>query len=359
MCTDYLLKQRDSNPRTVSTSPGNVAALRRLRLLAPRACGRAGDDRPGRAGAELQRGFEPLPRGLRSLSRTIDTRDRHPEGSEPRVSLCADSPLAVFWDDPGRVRLQVVLRCSDAQECEPYLRVGIAVQDVIGANEASAQSGHRDPGGEDGSGASELPEGGAAVDGENDVWHPSGGHRPRTLERNENREEDEDPIIERRYGARGKGVRGEFCPFGNRRDKRGSYVLDRMRHNVSLSLSESRVREGGLGLIWNVSAPCRLEAELRRCRRARVGGRCEEVTRKGHWKAGEFNVSSNPLLCIQIKPEGMTSYLEPQCPFTTSRCRWSLPIFVGLIRTCSAVLGAYLVQGVLKGYVEMVEGRGR
>lgn len=69
-----------------------------------------------------------------------------------------------------------------------------------------------------------------------------------------------------------------------------------MQHNVSLSLFESRLRGGGRGLMWNVTAPCRLEAELRLCRKEVAGDRCEEVTgsarklhggwiasRTGHW----------------------------------------------------------------------------
>ncbi|KAK9514862.1 hypothetical protein VZT92_025548 [Zoarces viviparus] len=163
--------------------------------------------------------------------------------------------------------------------------------------------------------------------------------------------------------CKGKALRSEFCPFKNQRD-----ALERMQHNVSVSLEESWMREGGPGLIWNVTAPCRLEAEVRLCKKDLAGGRCEEVTgsrqrlhsdrragwsatRSGYWKAGDFNVSSHPLLCVQIKLHGMESYLEPQCAFTTSRWRWSLLILIGLVLMCLAILGAYFIQGVLKGYM--------
>ncbi|XP_054465296.1 uncharacterized protein wu:fl23c11 [Anoplopoma fimbria] len=161
----------------------------------------------------------------------------------------------------------------------------------------------------------------------------------------------------------GMEFRSEFCPFTNQRD-----ALERMQHSVTVSMEESRMREGGTALRWNVTAPCRLEAEVRLCKKDLAGGQCEEVTgsrqrllshvragwsatRPGHWKTGEFNVSSHPLLCVQIKLHGMDSYLEPQCPFTTSRWRWSLPILIGLLLMCLALLGAYLIQGVLKGYM--------
>nr|XP_046253352.1 interleukin-17 receptor C [Scatophagus argus] len=162
---------------------------------------------------------------------------------------------------------------------------------------------------------------------------------------------------------KGKSLRRKSCPFKNEQD-----ALERMRHNVSVSVAECQMREGGTGLSWNITAPCRLEAEVWLCKKDPAGGECEEVkgsrqslhsqvkagwrpTRSGHLKTGEFNESSHPLLCIQIKIHGMKSYLEPQCPFSSSRWRWSLPLLIGLLLMCLAILGAYFMQGVLKGYV--------
>ncbi|KAM9350997.1 interleukin-17 receptor C [Symphorus nematophorus] len=162
---------------------------------------------------------------------------------------------------------------------------------------------------------------------------------------------------------KGKELRRNFCPFKNQQD-----ALERMQHNVSVSVAEFQMREGGTGLSWNVTAPCRLEADVWLCKKDPAGGQCEEVTgsrqrlqnhvhagwsatRNGHWKTGEFNVSSHPLLCVQIKIHGMESQLEPQCPFATSRWRWSLPVLIGLLLISLAILGAYFIQGVLKGYM--------
>ncbi|XP_035511754.1 uncharacterized protein wu:fl23c11 [Morone saxatilis] len=162
---------------------------------------------------------------------------------------------------------------------------------------------------------------------------------------------------------KGMELRKESCPFKNQSD-----ALERMQHNVSVSLAETNMRDGGTGLSWNVSAPCRLEADVWLCKKDLTGGQCEEVTgsrqrlhndaqagwsatRSGHWKTGEFIVSSHPQLCVQIKIHGMESYLEPHCPFATSRWRWSLPLFIGLLLMFLAIVGAYFIQGVLKGYV--------
>ncbi|XP_040007821.1 interleukin-17 receptor C isoform X2 [Xiphias gladius] len=160
---------------------------------------------------------------------------------------------------------------------------------------------------------------------------------------------------------KGKALRRQLCPFKNQQD-----ALERMQHKVSVSMEEFHLREGGTGLSWNVTAPCRLEAEVWLCKKDRAGGLCEEVTgsrqrlhnsegwsatHSRHWKTGEFNVSSHPLLCVQIEILGMESYLEPQCPFATSRWGWSKPLLIGLLLMFFAILGAYFIQGVLKGYV--------
>lgn len=69
------------------------------------------------------------------------TRRPTPEGGAPPPSRrCSDpapfsaaSPLAAYSVDAldvTRVRLHVALRCSAAEGCEPYLRIGVAFQGV-------------------------------------------------------------------------------------------------------------------------------------------------------------------------------------------------------------------------------------
>ncbi|CAJ1084920.1 interleukin-17 receptor C isoform X1 [Xyrichtys novacula] len=162
---------------------------------------------------------------------------------------------------------------------------------------------------------------------------------------------------------KGKELRREFCPFKDEQD-----AMEKMQQNVSLSVVESQMREGVVGLSWNVTAPCWLEAEVWPCMKDPVGDHCEEVmgfrqrlhshehagwraTRRGHWKTGEFNISSHPLLCIQLTIHGMKSYLEPHCPFTKPRWRWVVPLLIALLLICIIILGAYLLQGVSHGYV--------
>uniref|UniRef100_A0A3Q3N7J9 SEFIR domain-containing protein n=1 Tax=Mastacembelus armatus TaxID=205130 RepID=A0A3Q3N7J9_9TELE len=92
-----------------------------------------------------------------------------------------------------------------------------------------------------------------------------------------------------------KSLQRKFCPFKNQQD-----ALERMQHNVSITVVESPLRDGGIGLNWNVTAPCRLDAEVWLCNKDLAGRQCEEVkgsrqilqsnidagwraTRKGYW----------------------------------------------------------------------------
>lgn len=51
-----------------------------------------------------------------------------------------------------------------------------------------------------------------------------------------------------------------------------------MAHHISVSVAECEMRDGKRGLCWNVTAPCRLEAEVLLCKKGQLGGRCEEVS---------------------------------------------------------------------------------
>ncbi|KAM9785350.1 interleukin-17 receptor C [Neosynchiropus ocellatus] len=157
----------------------------------------------------------------------------------------------------------------------------------------------------------------------------------------------------------GQGVRSETCPF-----RKHPGALERMLTNVSVTVVEAQVMGEGLLLIWNVTAPCRLEAELQLCKRNPSGGACEEVTgswqrlpadwratRQAHWTSGTFNATSHPLLCVQMKVAGMQSFMDPLCPFQVTRWRWSLLLLVGLFLICLTALGAYFIQGVFKDFM--------
>lgn len=122
---------------------------------------------------------------------------------------------------------------------------------------------------------------------------------------------------------KGKALRRQFCPFKNQQGKKVfpnikaaywlipkhcsvcsliffSDALERMQPNMSVLMVECQMRDGSRGLCWNVTAPCRLEAEVWLCKKELHGGLCTEVTgsrqqvhntvhagwsatRNGHW----------------------------------------------------------------------------
>uniref|UniRef100_A0A8C7ZEA6 SEFIR domain-containing protein n=1 Tax=Oryzias sinensis TaxID=183150 RepID=A0A8C7ZEA6_9TELE len=138
----------------------------------------------------------------------------------------------------------------------------------------------------------------------------------------------------------GKDVRRKYCPFESDPD-----ALKRMLPHVSLAVVESQVRDRGTALTWNVTSPCVLEADLWLCTKDFEGGHCKELIGSrqklgGSWTAGPF--------AFLFKLE---SNFEPQCPFSKSRVRWILPLLIGFPLMCLAILGAYIAQGILKGYV--------
>uniref|UniRef100_A0A8C6TL20 SEFIR domain-containing protein n=1 Tax=Neogobius melanostomus TaxID=47308 RepID=A0A8C6TL20_9GOBI len=155
-------------------------------------------------------------------------------------------------------------------------------------------------------------------------------------------------------------LRRKYCPFKNQQ-----VLLERMQRSVSLALMESPMRRGNSVLIWNVSAPCRLKVEVWLCKREVVSGACQEVmgsrqrvdghdgwvaTHKASWKTGEFNIPPHPLLCLQIKLDGIESHLDPYCPFAVSRWRWIVILLFALLLVCLSILGACCIQRMLKGY---------
>ncbi|CAL8257967.1 unnamed protein product [Gadus morhua 'NCC'] len=168
---------------------------------------------------------------------------------------------------------------------------------------------------------------------------------------------------------KGKPLRRRSCPFKNLQG-----IIEKMQTNVTVSMSVAPLRGNhgstrqATALSWNVTVPCRLKGEVWLCKKDSAGGVCEEVTgsrqslynhtdddwratANEHWKNGEFvNISSHPTLCIQVMLHGSHSNLEPHCPFAEPRWRWSLLIFFGLLLMCMSLLGAYLLQGLLKGY---------
>ncbi|KAK1786901.1 hypothetical protein P4O66_017283 [Electrophorus voltai] len=128
------------------------------------------------------------------------------------------------------------------------------------------------------------------------------------------------------------GLRKEFCPFFN------STVLS--ISNVSVSVMEAPTTAKAstsdrTALHWNITASCRLDVQLRLCKKVSDTG-CHEMKdlmntmlhihnrQHQNWKLynrrwqllGEFvGVERHPSICVQIKVKGMDVHFVPVCPF--------------------------------------------
>ncbi|XP_045078919.1 uncharacterized protein LOC121575481 [Coregonus clupeaformis] len=158
--------------------------------------------------------------------------------------------------------------------------------------------------------------------------------------------------------------RSMSCPFRNNTEMFQRNVWE----NVSVSVVQRQMNSGGAMLSWNLTAPCRLEAEVWPCQRdAGVDkDRCTELgdirqrlsndiwreNDRGHWlMPGVFeDVKPGLDLCVMVKVKGKNSELGPFCPIDSSRWhwRWSLLILVSLMLAGLAVICLYFLHCKLK-----------
>ncbi|XP_062316729.1 uncharacterized protein LOC134020576 isoform X2 [Osmerus eperlanus] len=153
--------------------------------------------------------------------------------------------------------------------------------------------------------------------------------------------------------------RSESCPFKNNAFQSNVWA------NVSVSVVRGQMNSGGSMLSWNVSTPCRLEAEVWLCQRdAGVGG-CREQrssrqplangpwmeNRKGLWQVqGAFeDIEYCVDLCMMVKIQGMDKNIGPFCPNVyASRWRMSLLVLVIVLLIGIAVLGVCFLHSTVK-----------
>ncbi|XP_026876160.2 uncharacterized protein il17rc [Electrophorus electricus] len=159
--------------------------------------------------------------------------------------------------------------------------------------------------------------------------------------------------------------RSEFCPFSNNTEFQKNIMK-----NVSLSVAHAVSNKGHPVLSWNLTAPCRLEAELWPCQmEAESDSGCKEV--QGFrvtlgtysqwqenvttlWTSGTFEDlvdihSTNLFLhCMMVKLEEET--LGPLCQHDIRRGRWSILVLVTLLVFSLTVFGMYVLREKLKGW---------
>ncbi|XP_038872233.1 interleukin-17 receptor C-like isoform X2 [Salvelinus namaycush] len=154
------------------------------------------------------------------------------------------------------------------------------------------------------------------------------------------------------------------CPFRNH-----SELLQRnVWENVSVSVVQGQMNNGGAMLSWNLTAPCRVEAEVWPCQKEKGldMDRCTELVAfrqrlsddiwrensRGHWlMPGVFeDVVLGLDLCVMVKVNGKNSELGPFCPIDSSwwHWRWSLLVLLSLMLAVLAAICLYFLHGKLK-----------
>ncbi|MCI4389935.1 hypothetical protein PGIGA_G00116800 [Pangasianodon gigas] len=158
-----------------------------------------------------------------------------------------------------------------------------------------------------------------------------------------------------------KSSRSEICPFENHKGIRRNAVK-----NVSLSVRHSETNEGRPALSWNMSAPCRLEAEVWPCQMAvSLGGGCWEVPGFRQnistgweenistvWTSGAFldvRTTNNLLPCVMFKVDG--EMFGPVCERYAHRGRWICLVFVMLLVFILLAVGVFVFRYKLKEWL--------
>ncbi|XP_055724814.1 interleukin-17 receptor C-like isoform X3 [Salvelinus fontinalis] len=154
------------------------------------------------------------------------------------------------------------------------------------------------------------------------------------------------------------------CPFRNHTELLQRNVWE----NVSVSVVQGQMNNGGAMLSWNLTAPCRVEAEVWPCQKEKGldMDKCTELVAfrqrlsddiwrensRGHWlMPGVFeDVVLGLDLCVMVKVNGKNSELGPFCPIDSSwwHWRWSLLVLLSLMLAVLAAICLYFLHGKLK-----------
>ncbi|KAM9443832.1 uncharacterized protein il17rc [Clarias gariepinus] len=158
-----------------------------------------------------------------------------------------------------------------------------------------------------------------------------------------------------------KSSRSINCPFENNTEIRKNAAK-----NVSFSVRHSETNEGHPALSWNVSAPCRLEAEVWPCQRAvYLGGGCSEVRGfRRHvstgweenitmvWTSGTFwdvRTTNGLEPCVMFKIDG--EIFGPVCERDVHRGRWICGVFVTLLVFILLAVGVFVFRSRFKEWL--------
>ncbi|XP_061583175.1 interleukin-17 receptor C [Cololabis saira] len=156
-----------------------------------------------------------------------------------------------------------------------------------------------------------------------------------------------------------KSRRTLYCPF--RKTDFPHDLRQAMWKNVSVNVRLSKMNDQSTMLLWNLTAPCRLEGEVRLCHKT---GSCREArilrqqlandkwrqNSKGLWEnEGAFpNFTEHFSTCVMVKIKGMEHEFGPVCFHGTARSHWSLLVVCVMLLVCLTALAIYFLHDVVK-----------
>lgn len=156
-----------------------------------------------------------------------------------------------------------------------------------------------------------------------------------------------------------RSIRFQHCPFTNK-----DVFQKNVWQNMTVSVRQGQMKNNGGMLLWNLSAPCRLEGEVWPCHKefscTEIEGLRQQLATgkwnqnsKGLWeKRGVFeDISLKPSSCVMVKVIGMGHELGPFCFKKTDRWRWNLLIVGVMLLVCLTALMFYLLRASVKKWV--------
>ncbi|XP_027858284.1 uncharacterized protein il17rc [Xiphophorus couchianus] len=151
-------------------------------------------------------------------------------------------------------------------------------------------------------------------------------------------------------------VRSQLCHF----DKIGSPppLQHLMSKNVSVNVRLSKMGDRNTVLLWNLTAPCRLDGEVSLCLKPSSSENLAGVSNwkqnsMGLWvKQGAFeNVDESISQCVMVKINRTHQEFGPFCTSDTSRWRWTLLIVGVLLVGCLTALMIHFLRDYVKKWV--------
>ncbi|XP_077583447.1 uncharacterized protein il17rc isoform X2 [Stigmatopora nigra] len=154
-----------------------------------------------------------------------------------------------------------------------------------------------------------------------------------------------------------KPIRSQNCPFENL-----GFLQKNIMENLSVSVRHGQMNDDGQMLLWNLSAPCKLEGEVWPCQRTsnydcpeiegfrqQLQNRTWEQKSNLRWvKMGVFediNLQLSPCLMLNLRSGGR--HLGPICCQYTENWHWTLLIVAVLLVIALTVI----IYCVLRGMV--------